>query len=125
MLALLNPCWRLRSSTHTPASASFKMFTIWLSEIFDFFMASSPSSILPRLVYFSLVLFYGRVTHGFLADRKAQNLTKGTIYFYKYNLKIFTAYCEAQAVKNVSQITPALIRDFLLLLEERNITLEE
>jgi len=40
--------------------------------------------------------------HGFLADRKAQNLTKGTIYFYKYNLKIFTAYCEAQAVKNVS-----------------------
>src|SRR6185295_13980155 len=62
--ALLNPCWRLRSSTDTPASASFRIFTIWLSENFDFFMASSPISILPRVVYFSLVRFYGRVTEG-------------------------------------------------------------
>ena len=45
-----------------PASASFKMFTIWLSENLDFFMARAPGSILPRSVYFSLVLFYGRVT---------------------------------------------------------------
>lgn len=45
--SLLNPCWRLRSSTDTPASASFRIFTIWRSENFDFFMASSPASILP------------------------------------------------------------------------------
>jgi hypothetical protein len=30
-----------------PASASFRMFTIWLSENFDFFMWISPGSILP------------------------------------------------------------------------------
>ncbi|HEU4745272.1 MAG TPA: hypothetical protein VFS61_08545, partial [Anaerolineales bacterium] len=46
----------------TPASASFRIFTIWLSENLDFFMANAPGSILPRSVYFSLVLFYGRVT---------------------------------------------------------------
>lgn len=30
---MLNPCWRLRSSSDTPASASFRMVTIWPFEI--------------------------------------------------------------------------------------------
>jgi site-specific recombinase XerD len=56
---------------------------------------------------------------GFLKDRKSQNLTKGTIQFYRNKLKEFLKYCETQEVKLVSQITPNLIRDYLLLLEER------
>jgi integrase/recombinase XerD len=55
----------------------------------------------------------------FLKDRKAQNLTKGTVQFYRYNLNVFIEYCKSQEVKLVSQITPQFLRDFLLLLEER------
>jgi integrase len=56
---------------------------------------------------------------GFLKDRKSQNLTKGTVEFYRKKLKAFLEYCDSQEVKLVSQITPSLIRDYLLLLEER------
>lgn len=52
----------------------------------------------------------------FLSDRKAQNLTKGSLRFYRFNLDGFAAYCESQAVKKVSQITPNLLREFLLYL---------
>jgi site-specific recombinase XerD len=55
----------------------------------------------------------------FLKAKKSENITKGTIVFYKLRLKVFTDYLETQEVKYISQITPNLIRDFLLLLEER------
>ena len=54
-----------------------------------------------------------------LIDRKAQNMSKGTLEFYRKKLKLFTDYCEAQAVRQVSQITPALLREFFLDMEER------
>lgn len=46
---------------------------------------------------------------GFIKDRKSQNLSKGTIEFYKKKLKAFLEYCKSQEVKLVSQITPSLI----------------
>lgn len=55
----------------------------------------------------------------FLKDRQAQNLSRGTIEFYRKKLRGFTTFCEAQAVTQISQITPSLIRDFLLSLEEK------
>jgi len=55
----------------------------------------------------------------FLIDRKAQNMSKGTLDFYRKKLKYFTDYCEAQAVKQISQITPTLLREFLLDLEHK------
>ena len=55
----------------------------------------------------------------FLIDRKAQNMSKGTLQFYKKKLRLFTDYCESQAVKQVSQITPTLLREFLLYLETK------
>ena len=56
---------------------------------------------------------------GFLKERTAQNLTTGTVRYYKDNLIPFANYLESQGVKYISQITPSLIRDFLLFLEEK------
>jgi site-specific recombinase XerD len=54
----------------------------------------------------------------FLVDRKAQGLSRETIHFYQSKLKYFLKYCEGQEVKQVSQITPDLIRNYLLGLAE-------
>ena len=54
---------------------------------------------------------------GFLVDRKAQNMSKGTIEFYRKKIKYFFEFCEKQSVTQISQITPNLLREFLLYLE--------
>jgi hypothetical protein len=46
----------------------------------------------------------------FLKDRRARNLTPGTVKFYQEKLQPFTNYCETEAVKQISQITPTLLR---------------
>jgi site-specific recombinase XerD len=53
----------------------------------------------------------------FLIDRKAQNMAVGTLDFYRKKLKLFTDYCEGQAVNHVFQITPSFLREFLIELE--------
>jgi integrase/recombinase XerD len=53
----------------------------------------------------------------FLIDRKAAGVAKGTLQFYRTKLKLFSGYCEAQVVKQVSQITPTFIRQYLLYIE--------
>jgi integrase/recombinase XerD len=53
----------------------------------------------------------------FLVDRKASGVAKGTLDFYCLKLRMFSNYCEAQVVKNISEITPTLIRQYLLYLE--------
>ena len=55
----------------------------------------------------------------FLKERKAQNLARETINFYKIRLETFNDFLDTQEVKFIGQITPSLIRDFLLLMEER------
>lgn len=55
----------------------------------------------------------------FLVDRKAQNMARGTLYFYREKLKLFSAYCDAQAVTNIGQVTPDILRRWLLHLQER------
>lgn len=54
---------------------------------------------------------------GFLVDRKARGTSKNTIRFYEFQLRYFVDYCETQAVKSISQITPSLLRDYLLVME--------
>lgn len=54
----------------------------------------------------------------FINDRKAQNLTEATIAFYGFMLKQFADYCEAQAVTQISQITPGFIRQYMVTLSE-------
>jgi site-specific recombinase XerD len=56
----------------------------------------------------------------FLIDRKARGCAKGTLEFYRFKLKLFTDYCEMQLVKHISQITPQVIRQYLLYLEDKD-----
>jgi site-specific recombinase XerD len=57
--------------------------------------------------------------NGFLLDRKAQNMSKGTLTFYQKKLKLFTDYCNAQVITQITELTPEIIRLYLLFLEER------
>jgi site-specific recombinase XerD len=54
----------------------------------------------------------------FLIDRKAQGMAKGTLYFYQKKLKLFIDYCDAQVVSQITEITPTLLRGYMLHLEE-------
>ncbi len=53
----------------------------------------------------------------FLNDRFAQNLSSGTLDFYRTKLKVFTSYCDGQEIKRVSQLASNDLRKFLLFLE--------
>lgn len=55
----------------------------------------------------------------FLNERKAQNLAEGTIRFYRENLLPFLKHLDDIEVKFISQITPSIIRDYLILCSER------
>jgi integrase/recombinase XerD len=55
----------------------------------------------------------------FLIDRKAQNMSKGTLGFYRCKLKNFSDFCEGKAVKNILQITTSLLREYLLEFETK------
>jgi site-specific recombinase XerD len=54
----------------------------------------------------------------FLIDRKAVGVAAGTLRFYRQKIKLFSDYCDAQAVKQIGQITPSFLRQYLLYLEE-------
>jgi site-specific recombinase XerD len=54
----------------------------------------------------------------FLVDRKAQGLSIETVHFYKKKLNYFAKFCESQAVTQVGQLTPDLLRRYLLELGE-------
>ena len=54
----------------------------------------------------------------FLVDRKAQGFSKGTIYFYKKKLELFTKFCDGQIIKHIPEITATSIREYLIWLEQ-------
>ena len=54
----------------------------------------------------------------FLTDRKSQGFAAETVKFYKKKLKYFSQFCEGQAVTQVSQLTPDLIRRYILQIAE-------
>jgi len=54
----------------------------------------------------------------FLIDRKAAGVAEGTLRFYRQKIKLFSDYCDAQAVKQIGQINPSFLRQYLLYLEE-------
>jgi integrase/recombinase XerD len=54
----------------------------------------------------------------FLNDRKARGMANGTLRFYNQKLRLFVNYCQPQAIEKIGQVTPAIIRQFLLHLEK-------
>jgi len=55
----------------------------------------------------------------FLLDRKAQNLTKKTLEFYRLNLQTFITWLDTQAVKTITDLSPDVLRGFFLAMTER------
>jgi integrase/recombinase XerC len=53
----------------------------------------------------------------FLTGRKVQDLAAGTLRFYRIKLALLLAFCDAQAIIKIDQITPDTLRSFLLWLE--------
>jgi site-specific recombinase XerD len=54
----------------------------------------------------------------FLIDRKSQAFAASTVEFYRKKLKYFTEFCEGEAVTQVSQLTPDLIRRYIIVLQD-------
>jgi len=49
----------------------------------------------------------------FLIDRKAAGVAEGALRFYRKKIKLFSDFCDALAVKQISQITPSFLRQYL------------
>jgi len=56
----------------------------------------------------------------FILDRQAQNLSEGTILFYRTKIKLILNYLEPLGVSHITDLTPQLIRDYLIHLEQQN-----
>jgi integrase/recombinase XerD len=54
----------------------------------------------------------------FLTARKAEGVAKRTLEYYREKLTVFLAYCEAQAVTQIQDVTADLLRRFMLKLAE-------
>jgi site-specific recombinase XerD len=54
----------------------------------------------------------------FLVDRTAQNLSKGTLEFYKDKLRYFAVFCGGQAITDILQLDAVTIREYLLWLAQ-------
>lgn len=54
----------------------------------------------------------------FIIDRKARGVAEGTVEYYRKKLKLFYDFSDSQFVTTIDQITPNVIRQFLLHLEE-------
>lgn len=54
------------------------------------------------------------LVESFLIDRKSQGLSMETVRFYQRKLQYFVRFCGGQGVTQVGQLTPELIRRYLL-----------
>jgi site-specific recombinase XerD len=54
----------------------------------------------------------------FFLDRKVRGLSSGTLRFYKTKLKLLMDWCDAQAIQNITELDPNIIRHYLIYLEE-------
>ena len=73
----------------------------------------------PRTIQVSTVDDYLMTwLEAFLVDRKATGVATGTLRFYRQKIKLFSDYCDGQAVKQIGQISPSFLRQYLLYLEE-------
>lgn len=71
------------------------------------------TSILAQEEYLEVLL------EAFLIAKKSENVVSGTLEFYRQKLTNFNNFCLSQEIKQVSQIVPSTIREFMLYLMER------
>ncbi len=53
----------------------------------------------------------------FLVDRKAQNLSKTTLYFYQKKVQLFKRFTKQENIHAIAELTPEVLRRYLLWLE--------
>ncbi len=53
----------------------------------------------------------------FLIDRKAANLSSGTLRFYRVKLSLLLRFCRGQVIGQVEQVGAPFLRSYLLWLE--------
>ena len=56
----------------------------------------------------------------FLTARKAEGLSRGSLKYYREKITSFVSRCETQAVTQIGQVTPDVLRHFLLAMSERH-----
>ena len=56
----------------------------------------------------------------FLIDRKAQNFSSGTLYFYESKLNLFYQFCDSQLITKIGDITAVQIREYLFWLANKD-----
>ena len=54
----------------------------------------------------------------FIIDRQARNLTPKTILWYRTSLAIFRAYCQRSNIASAAEVTPGILRHFILELQQ-------
>jgi site-specific recombinase XerD len=54
----------------------------------------------------------------FFLDRKVRGLSPGTLKFYKTKLKLLLDWCNAQAIQDITELNPKILRHYLVYLEE-------
>ena len=57
----------------------------------------------------------------FLLDMRAQRFTQSTIDFYRYRLTAFITWCHDHSASTLSDITPTLLRSYLVHLQDREL----
>lgn len=57
----------------------------------------------------------------FLVDRKARGFSPGTIRYYEDKLGQFVRWAKAEGAQTVDQVTPALVRTYLVHLQDRGL----
>lgn len=59
-----------------------------------------------------------QVIAAMIRDCRSRDLTENTIEYYEYQCEIFAQFCEDQGVVDIERITPDLIRQYLIQLQE-------
>ena len=57
------------------------------------------------------------IAKGFRIDRKSRNVSPNTIKFYTVEFNRFLAFCESNNLQMIQEITPSILREYLLHLE--------
>ncbi len=67
---------------------------------------------------FLSILKLQRLIDAFLLDRKAQNLSRHTIRFYRVELSTFATWAKFQGVELITHINPDVLRSYFIHLQE-------
>jgi|SRR5271157_2521948 len=78
----------------------------------------SPETQTQRIVQVANDDYLPVLVESFLTDRRAGGMARGTVTFYAKKLKYFSAYCDAQALTHLADLTPDFLRGFILLMGE-------